>query len=136
MTTFSDFADDHSRVKLLPTEDDEGSDYINANYIQVRTISCCLVIFTHMFYQGFFVNNLQTKNLLALLSLCFSSYILAIFPGFQLTEGVYRYTRSSALYTGRFLADDLGAECQHHRNVDTARRKGKGKCFITYLNHK
>nr|XP_022292898.1 tyrosine-protein phosphatase 10D-like isoform X5 [Crassostrea virginica] len=25
---------DHSRVKLLPTEDDEGSDYINANYIQ------------------------------------------------------------------------------------------------------
>ncbi|XP_062605500.1 tyrosine-protein phosphatase 10D-like isoform X2 [Saccostrea cucullata] len=24
---------DHSRVKLLPTEDDEGSDYINANYI-------------------------------------------------------------------------------------------------------
>ncbi|KAK3598811.1 hypothetical protein CHS0354_007413 [Potamilus streckersoni] len=25
---------DHSRVKLLPTEDEEGSDYINANYIQ------------------------------------------------------------------------------------------------------
>uniref|UniRef100_A0A8W8J4S9 protein-tyrosine-phosphatase n=1 Tax=Magallana gigas TaxID=29159 RepID=A0A8W8J4S9_MAGGI len=24
---------DHSRVKLLPTEDDEGSDYINANYM-------------------------------------------------------------------------------------------------------
>lgn len=29
-------ADDHSRVKLLPTEDDEeGSDYINANYMPV-----------------------------------------------------------------------------------------------------
>ena len=28
--------DDHSRVKLLPTEDDEeGSDYINANYMPV-----------------------------------------------------------------------------------------------------
>ena len=31
-------ADDHSRVKLLPTEDDEeGSDYINANYMPVSS---------------------------------------------------------------------------------------------------
>lgn len=26
---------DHSRVKLLPTDDEEGSDYINANYMPV-----------------------------------------------------------------------------------------------------
>lgn len=26
---------DHSRVKLLPTEDDETGDYINANYMPV-----------------------------------------------------------------------------------------------------
>ena len=26
---------DHSRVKLLPVDDEEGSDYINANYIMV-----------------------------------------------------------------------------------------------------
>ena len=26
---------DHSRVKLLPIDDEEGSDYINANYIPV-----------------------------------------------------------------------------------------------------
>lgn len=27
---------DHSRLKLLPTDDEEGSDYINANYVPVR----------------------------------------------------------------------------------------------------
>lgn len=26
---------DHSRVKLLPTDDEDGSDYINANYMSV-----------------------------------------------------------------------------------------------------
>jgi receptor-type tyrosine-protein phosphatase beta len=26
---------DHSRFKLLPTDDEEGSDYINANYVPV-----------------------------------------------------------------------------------------------------
>ena len=30
---------DHSRVKLLPVDDEEGSDYINANYIMVRNVS-------------------------------------------------------------------------------------------------
>lgn len=30
---------DHSRVKLLPTDDEDGSDYINANYIPVRLFS-------------------------------------------------------------------------------------------------
>ena len=29
---------DHSRVKLLPSEDDEGSDYINANWMPVRSM--------------------------------------------------------------------------------------------------
>ena len=28
---------DHSRVKLLPVDDEEGSDYINANYIMVSS---------------------------------------------------------------------------------------------------
>ena len=28
---------DHSRVKLLPTDDEEGSDYINANYMPVSS---------------------------------------------------------------------------------------------------
>ena len=28
--------DDHSRVKLLPLDDEEGSDYINANFIPVN----------------------------------------------------------------------------------------------------
>lgn len=33
---------DHSRVKLLQTDDEEGSDYINANYIPVNlaTLTC------------------------------------------------------------------------------------------------
>ena len=29
------FIDDHSRVKLLPMDEDDTSDYINANYIPV-----------------------------------------------------------------------------------------------------
>lgn len=36
--------DDHSRVKLLPTEDDEGSDYINANYIPVKYLHTVFLI--------------------------------------------------------------------------------------------
>lgn len=28
---------DHSRVKLIPIDDEEGSEYINANYIPVRS---------------------------------------------------------------------------------------------------
>lgn len=28
---------DHSRVKLLPSDDEEGSDYINGNYIPVSS---------------------------------------------------------------------------------------------------
>lgn len=38
------FTDDHSRVKLLPTEDDEGSDYINANYMPVLIQLLTLVL--------------------------------------------------------------------------------------------
>lgn len=29
---------DHSRFKLQPVDDDEGSDYINANYVPVRNL--------------------------------------------------------------------------------------------------
>ena len=32
---------DHSRVKLLPTDDEEGTDYINANYMPVRGLHQC-----------------------------------------------------------------------------------------------
>ena len=36
---FHSVVDDHSRVKLLPMDDEEGSDYINANYIPVNYYS-------------------------------------------------------------------------------------------------
>lgn len=29
---------DHSRIKLMPTDDEEGTDYINANYIPVSRL--------------------------------------------------------------------------------------------------
>ena len=33
---------DHSRVKLIPTDDDDGSDYVNASYIPVSLYSTVL----------------------------------------------------------------------------------------------
>ena len=49
--------DDHSRVKLLPTEDDEeGSDYINANYMPVskqdKHTNSVMYISKHIFLYG------------------------------------------------------------------------------------
>ena len=38
---FNIFSVDHSRVKLIPFDDDEGSDYINASYIPVTLITVC-----------------------------------------------------------------------------------------------
>ena len=41
------FPVDHSRVKLLPTDEDEsegGSDYINANYMPVSTVALTLML--------------------------------------------------------------------------------------------
>ena len=38
-------ADDLSRVKLLPTDEDEGSDYINANYIPVSVCNMFILYF-------------------------------------------------------------------------------------------
>lgn len=36
---------DHSRFKLQPVDDDEGSDYINANYVPVSLVSVFLICF-------------------------------------------------------------------------------------------
>ena len=41
--------DDHSRVKLSDVDDEPGSDYINGNYIPVRSIQ----IFQLNFYYKF-----------------------------------------------------------------------------------
>ena len=39
------FPVDHSRVKLLPADDDECSDYINANYMPVSTFISVIIIY-------------------------------------------------------------------------------------------
>ena len=39
------FKDDHSRVKLLPMDEDDTSDYINANYIPVSNTLNILTIY-------------------------------------------------------------------------------------------
>jgi len=43
---------DHSRVKLLPADEEEGSDYINANYMPVRIYTVVLLcnIYTVLLY--------------------------------------------------------------------------------------
>jgi hypothetical protein len=46
---------DHSRVKLLPTDDEEGSDYINANYMPV-----CLTF--GRFFFPYFKHNVITDD--------------------------------------------------------------------------
>lgn len=35
---------DHSRVKLMPTDDEDGSDYVNASYIPVRLFATILLL--------------------------------------------------------------------------------------------
>lgn len=66
------FTDDHSRVKLLPTEDDEGSDYINANYMPVyiqlltlvlrRTSTLILVINSYHFTVSLIMQTSVSSN--------------------------------------------------------------------------
>lgn len=58
---------DHSRVKLLPTDDEEGSDYINANYMPVCK-KCWLNI--KYLYVKFFTN----VNVVKMLSLKHLNY--------------------------------------------------------------
>lgn len=38
---------DHSRFKLQPVDDDEGSDYINANYVPVRAERNVLILLSN-----------------------------------------------------------------------------------------
>ena len=38
---------DHSRVKLVSTQEHDGSDYINANYVPVRDVMHMLCTFMH-----------------------------------------------------------------------------------------
>lgn len=38
---------DHSRFKLQPVDDDEGSDYINANYVPVRAEQNVLILISN-----------------------------------------------------------------------------------------
>jgi len=40
--TLFNVAVDHSRVKLLPADEEEGSDYINANYMPVSIYTVLL----------------------------------------------------------------------------------------------
>ncbi len=37
---------DHSRIKLMPSDDEEGSDYINGNYIPVSS-TCKAIFYSH-----------------------------------------------------------------------------------------
>lgn len=39
------FSDDRTRVKLSPVDDEEGSDYINSNYIPVRYTPRAILLF-------------------------------------------------------------------------------------------
>uniref|UniRef100_A0A0R3S234 Protein-tyrosine-phosphatase n=1 Tax=Elaeophora elaphi TaxID=1147741 RepID=A0A0R3S234_9BILA len=52
---------DHSRVKLIPTDDDDGSDYVNASYIPVSIPA--IKLSTGLLYNTSFVmNRLLTKS--------------------------------------------------------------------------
>jgi hypothetical protein len=84
---------DHSRFKLQPVDDEEGSDYVNANYVPVSCTD-----------QG--VAPVNNRSLV---------------PGLQLAERVHSDARSSALHPRRLLAHGLGVELQSHHHVDSVR---------------
>ena len=53
LTTSIFIADDRTRVKLSYTDDEVGSDYINANYIHVSLLFAIFVIFqVHLLNQN------------------------------------------------------------------------------------
>lgn len=93
---------DHSRFKLQPVDDEEGSDYINANYVPVSEIWNFSFQGEYSFFRNF----------------SFES-------GAQFSERVHRHPRSFALDAWRFLENGLGKQQQGDRNADQVYREGK-----------
>lgn len=82
---------DHSRFKLQPTDDDEGSDYINANYVTVRFV-----------YPSQFFTIIQ----------------LICIAGLQFSQRIHRHSGAFTIYSRRFLADVLGVKLTGYCNAD------------------
>lgn len=103
---------DHSRFKLQPVDDEEGSDYINANYVPV----------SNEIWISF-----QREREYSFLFPFFRNFSFE--SGAQFSERVHRHPRSFALDAWRFLENGLGKQQQGDRNADQVYREGKRKVW-------
>lgn len=85
------FVDDFSRVKLSLVEKREGSDYINASYIDV---SACTLTFADL------------------------SVVLCCIAGLQAGQCIHSNTGAHAQHHRRLLEDDLGTQADRSHHAD------------------
>lgn len=128
-------SDDSSRVKLSIIHGSPYDDYINANYMPVRTDapqSCSLArSFLHHQQQLVLLLSIRLiEKMLSPSSTSMSETLLkketnmSVFyvAGLQLQEGVHCSSGSSARHCQRFLENDLGEERADSGHADTLQR--------------
>ena len=127
-------ADDYNRVKLKEIEDVEGSDYINASYLNVNWYS------NKVLYINYIMNNIIMQGYYKQ-----KAYIAAQGKQWKLYEhdqkltqyhGVY-ICRSPAKFVGGFLENDLGTEATNNRDAyEMLRRESKlsNSCYSSCIS--
>lgn len=108
---------DHSRFKLQPVDDEEGSDYINANYVPVSLNSVMIWSFKRL-------TSLCTFNNFLQVNLHLNHRPSLVFSGSQFPEGVHSDSRTVALHKRRLLENGLGEQQSSDRYANSLHREG------------
>jgi len=104
---------DHSRVKLIPVDDEEGTDFINASYIPV--------VFSR------FEWILRDDKIDGWFWFC---------KGSQLAPGIHSHPRTPAVHPRRHVAHGGRAELLLDCQLDQMLWKGPGEYWIYLMFHK